>query len=738
MLALALQGVAQNDDDHTITDGIGRTYLSPNSFAPVPPSTFAVGTAPTTGFALDVHGEQMNPPLGNVFKTNGPDDKDTYWRMFRGGKEYGNIFNLTTKNDWNLNATAGYMKFHTNSLERMRLSPTLTGQTINGYPGLDLSGYLCIGTYSGAANAVEQAYTLLHLNEYGVSPGGYRPWMRVGMMATRGSDMSYFGIRSDASGASQNTVVAWCDNPLGEISADALQFVFSAHPTGGTGIAGTLSGLEAGRFISAVGGNEAYFGLGDYYSAGTNPGQRLDVLTGKVRIRKLPDDPAATEPYKIMVVDDSPGTSVNRGIVKWIDPTSLLSGCEWTLQGVPGSNSHISTAYTGNTGCPQMGRGVGIGVMLPQAKLDVRHTVFSQGLGRIAINGAITLNDPASNFVGILGTSDDVNGSALAALVGIGVYGRSAKARDSYGVKGDGTKDISGGVGEVAGVYGKANVGGYMNFGLAAGVLGETSNVNATGSWAGYFRGNVNSTATGYFVNGSFVASDAQFKTNVQPMEDPIAVLMQLHPDHYTYLVDEFPQMNFPAGEYGGFIAQEVEAVLPSLVRQTRIAAVTDTLGNEITPAVDYKAVNYAGFTPYIVGAIQQQQAIIEQQNLRIDQLLDQINQCCAANGSGMAPNHGDQRSSSADSSVQEQRLIIIPNPVADLTTLAYYVPNAGQVSLLVSTSDGKPLETLREEKAEAGAYNYTWNTTKLAAGTYFCTFMLDAAVVVKRAVKVK
>jgi hypothetical protein len=55
-----------------------------------------------------------------------------------------------------------------------------------------------------------------------------------------------------------------------------------------------------------------------------------------------------------------------------------------------------------------------------------------------------------------------------------------------------------------------------------------------------------------------------------------------------------------------------------------------------------------------------------------------------------------------------------------------------------VSTSDGKPLETLREEKAEAGAYNYAWNTTKLAAGTYFCTFMLDGAVVVKRAVKVK
>lgn len=56
----------------------------------------------------------------------------------------------------------------------------------------------------------------------------------------------------------------------------------------------------------------------------------------------------------------------------------------------------------------------------------------------------------------------------------------------------------------------------------------------------------------------------------------------------------------------------------------------------------------------------------------------------------------------------------------------------------LVSTGDGKPLGILREELAEAGAYNNTWNTTRLAAGTYFCTFMLDGAVVVKRAVKVK
>ncbi|MBZ0205232.1 MAG: T9SS type A sorting domain-containing protein, partial [Flavobacteriales bacterium] len=93
--------------------------------------------------------------------------------------------------------------------------------------------------------------------------------------------------------------------------------------------------------------------------------------------------------------------------------------------------------------------------------------------------------------------------------------------------------------------------------------------------------------------------------------------------------------------------------------------------------------------------------------------------------------------SAPAKEDVQEQRLVIHPNPFTDHTTLSYYVPQAGKVSLQVSTSDGKPLGNLREEQAEAGAFTYEWNTSKLASGTYFCTFMLDGNLVVKRAVRV-
>lgn len=86
---------------------------------------------------------------------------------------------------------------------------------------------------------------------------------------------------------------------------------------------------------------------------------------------------------------------------------------------------------------------------------------------------------------------------------------------------------------------------------------------------------------------------------------------------------------------------------------------------------------------------------------------------------------------------LQEERLLISPNPFTDHTTLSYYVPQAGRVSLQVTSSEGRPVSTLREEQADAGAFTYEWNTQSLASGTYFVALIVDGNVVVKRAVKV-
>lgn len=85
------------------------------------------------------------------------------------------------------------IEWYTDSLLRMRLSPTLTAQSWGWYSAgtLDLSGHLGIG------NPTPQLpLTYLHLNSapLGSITVGYRPWMRIGVFSTQGSDGLYSGM----------------------------------------------------------------------------------------------------------------------------------------------------------------------------------------------------------------------------------------------------------------------------------------------------------------------------------------------------------------------------------------------------------------------------------------------------------------------------------------------------------------------------------------------------------------
>ena len=94
----------------------------------------------------------------------------------------------------------------------------------------------------------------------------------------------------------------------------------------------------------------------------------------------------------------------------------------------------------------------------------------------------------------------------------------------------------------------------------------------------------------------------------------------------YDFRTEEFVDKNFPEYNQLGFIAQEVEAVIPQVVR-------TDSEG--------YKAVDYAKITALLTQAIKEQQDIIDTQKEtiasheksielqanRIDKLAAQTNQ---------------------------------------------------------------------------------------------------------------
>jgi hypothetical protein len=128
-------------------------------------------------------------------------------------------------------------------------------------------------------------------------------------------------------------------------------------------------------------------------------------------------------------------------------------------------------------------------------------------------------------------------------------------------------------------------------------------------SWAGYFNGDVS--AVGYYNN-----SDARLKRDVTAEVAGLKDLLALRPVNYKW-------KNRAAGDklQHGLIAQEVQEVLPELVRAD---GKTGMLG-----------INYVALVPVAVRAIQEQERVIRAQDARIAALESRLRPSTVSLNSG-------------------------------------------------------------------------------------------------------
>ncbi|MBS1569124.1 MAG: tail fiber domain-containing protein [Bacteroidetes bacterium] len=388
---------------------------------------------------------------------------------------------------------------------------------------------------------------------------------------------------------------------------------------------------------------------------------------------------------------------------------------------------------------------MGIGTSLPSSKLTVQADVLPTGgsYTAVQVNNLIpSVDNNGLNYVGVEAQTIDFTWppnpnsvfyfggrftatNATKANIGVEGTGQSTGSFQSplnVGVKGVAYPSASGGAYGVQGISTGVGIAGYFlnsGGGTALVVDGHAS-----------ISGTLFVSGPGWINGGTPIVSDQNLKHNIQDLDSALELVEQLHPKRYQYNTGEFPFLGLPQGERMGLLAQEVEQILPGLVQTATFPELRGSLGAMVHDSMLLKGIDYMELVPLLIGAI-------KEQNVRLDVLQAQVAQCCGTNPGLAQQGNGNQKNAAVPEDVQEQRLTIQPNPFTDRTTLGYYVPQAGRVSLQFSTSDGKPLGTLREEQAEAGAYTYEWNTSRLASGMYFCTYMLDGAVVVKRAVKV-
>lgn len=140
------------------------------------------------------------------------------------------------------------------------------------------------------------------------------------------------------------------------------------------------------------------------------------------------------------------------------------------------------------------------------------------------------------------------------------------------------------------------------------------------------------------FVNGDLNysgalnnTSDRNLKENIQPLQNGLETIMKLNPTTYNFRGNgEYNGLKLSTGLHYGLIAQEVEQVLPSLVKDNvhtysesvnSATGPNQTNGDEVIKTMDYKTMNYTELIPVLIKAVQEQQEEIDRLTKEVERL---------------------------------------------------------------------------------------------------------------------
>ncbi|MCU7549948.1 tail fiber domain-containing protein [Chitinophagaceae bacterium LB-8] len=110
---------------------------------------------------------------------------------------------------------------------------------------------------------------------------------------------------------------------------------------------------------------------------------------------------------------------------------------------------------------------------------------------------------------------------------------------------------------------------------------------------------------------GVWQASDLKLKNNIADMSNAMDIINKLKPRTYFFKTNEYNKLNLSGKKQYGFIAQELEQVIPELVI-TSTEETRDSSNGERN-AEEIKSINYTAIIPLLVKAVQEQQQVINE-----------------------------------------------------------------------------------------------------------------------------
>lgn len=133
------------------------------------------------------------------------------------------------------------------------------------------------------------------------------------------------------------------------------------------------------------------------------------------------------------------------------------------------------------------------------------------------------------------------------------------------------------------------------------------------------------------YTGGLYSISDARTKADIVPLHSALAIVNQLNPVSYRYDTERYPYMGLRQGREFGFVAQEVQQVLPEITAtKTFLTNATKkrSPNQALEPASEeFLVVDYARLIPVLTQAIKEQQAAIEALEAEVKRLKKQVDQ---------------------------------------------------------------------------------------------------------------
>ncbi|MDH4471195.1 MAG: tail fiber domain-containing protein [Fluviicola sp.] len=258
-----------------------------------------------------------------------------------------------------------------------------------------------------------------------------------------------------------------------------------------------------------------------------------------------------------------------------------------------------------------------------------------------------------------------------------------------------------------------------FNYGIYATInpIGTGANPSAFSSpsgpnYAGYFDGDV-------VITGDLgVLSDKRLKKEIKPIENALDIINKLNPVTYHFDQEKHPSISLSGKKQYGFIAQELETVLPELTMQIVHPAINDTLGNLIREKEEYMGVNYNGLIAILTDALKEQQ----QQINELKALVEMKTTSRVIDANNQSIELADIQSIILDQNV--------PNPFAEQTTINYVLtPDVLKAQLLFYNSEGKLINSM-DINPVVGKGSVSVFANDLTNGIYTYTLVADGKII--------